>query len=99
MINEHTEKIINMIKTMSEKDKLRLAICLADSNMSSISYDKKEMLKMADSRLREIDEEYRTTYVNMRKCGSVLLTIAMITELPLEEPNKVVTYLVNSIKT
>ena len=42
---------------MSKKDKLRLVICLADSNMSSISYDKKEILKKADSKLREIDEE------------------------------------------
>jgi len=98
MINEHTGKMINMIKTMSEKDKLRLAICLADSNMSSISYDKKEMLKMADSRLREIDEEYRTTYVNMRKCVSVSLTTSMITELPLEEQNQIVMYLLNLLR-
>lgn len=99
MINEQTTKMIDLIRTISEKDKLRLAICLADSNMSSISYDKKEMLKKADSKLREIDEEYRTTYLNMRKYGSVLLTTAMITELPLEEQNKVVMFLTNSIKT
>ena len=79
MINEQTEKMIDVIKTMSEKNKLRLAICLADS------------------RLREIDEEYRTTYVNMAKYGTVLLTTAMITELPLEEQNKVVMFLINSI--
>ena len=90
--------MIDIIKAMNEKDKLRLAICLADSKMSSISYDKKEMLKKADSRLREIDEEYRTTYENMRKYGSVLLTTAMITELPLEEQNKVTMFLINSIK-
>ena len=79
-------------------NKLRLAICLADSNMSSISYDKKEILKKADSRLREIDEEYRTTYVNMAKYGTVLLTTAMITELSPEEQNKVTMFLINSIK-
>ena len=98
MISERAYKMIDVIKTMDEKDKLRLAICLADSSMSSISYDKKEMLKIADTRLREIDEEYRTTYVNMRKYGSVLLTTAMITELPLEEQNKVTMFLINSIK-
>ena len=97
MINEQTNKMIDVIKTMSEKDKLRLAICLADSSISSISYDKKEMLKTADTKLREIDEEYRTTYLNMRKYGTVLLTTAMITELPLEEQNKVVMFLTNSI--
>ncbi len=42
MINEQTNIIIDVIKTMSEKDKLRLAICLADSSMSAISYDKKK---------------------------------------------------------
>ena len=97
MINEQTNKMIDVIKTMSENDKLRLAICLSDSSMSSISYDKKEMLKKADSRLREIDEEYRTAYVNMTKYGTVLLTTAMVTELPLEEQNKVVMFLINSI--
>ena len=97
MINEQTIKLIDVIKAMSENDKLRLAICLADSSMSAISYDKKEMLKKADSKLREIDEEFRTSYVNMRKYDSVLLTTAMITELPLEEQNKVTMFLINSI--
>lgn len=98
MINEKTSRMINLIKTMSENDRLRVAICLADSNLSSINYDKREILKKADSRLREIDEEYKTTYVNMAKYGTVLLTSAMITELPLEEQNKVTMFLKNSIK-
>ena len=89
--------MIDVIKTMNEKDRLRLAICLADSNMSNISYDKKEMLAMADSRLREIDEEYRTKYVNMRKYGSVLHTTTMITELAPEEKNQIVLYLYNNV--
>ena len=97
MINEQTNKIIDIIKTMNEKDKLRLAICLADSNISNTIYDKKEILKKADSRLREIDEEYRTTIVNMAKYGIVLLTTAMITELALEEQNRITIYLYNSI--
>lgn len=97
MINEQTNKMIDVIRTMSEKDKLRLAICLADSSMSSISYDKKEMLKIADTRLREIDEEYRTTIVNMAKYGTILLTIAMIIELPLEEQNQIAMYLCNKM--
>ena len=66
--------------------------------MSSVSYDKKEILKKADSKLRGIDEEYRTIYVNMRKYGLVLLTTAMITELQLYEQNKVIMFLINSIK-
>ena len=98
MMNEKTIKIIDIIKTMSETDKLRLAISLADSHMSTVSYNKNTILKVADSKLRELDEEYRTTIVNMRKNSSVLLTTAMITELAPEEQNKVVMFLINSIK-
>lgn len=97
MISERINKIIDLIKTMSEKDKLRLAICLADSSTSSISYDKKEMLKTADTRLREIAEEYRTTIVNMAKYGTVLLTTAMITELAPEEQNQIMMYICNNL--
>lgn len=97
MINEQTNKMIDVIRIMSEKDKLRLAICLADSNMSSISYNKKEILKKADSRLREIDEEYRTTIVNMAKYGTALYTTAMITELSQEDQNQITMYLCNNI--
>lgn len=97
MISEKTNKMIDVIRTMSEKDKLRLAICLADSNMSSISYDKKEILKKADSKLREIDEEYRTTIVNMAKCDTTFFTTAMITELAPEEQNQIIMYLCNNI--
>ena len=56
-----------------------------------------EILKKADSRLREIDEEYRTTIINTSKYGTVLLTTAMITELSPEEQNQIVMYLCNNI--
>ena len=38
------------------------------------------------------------TNVNMAKYGTVLVTTDMITELPLEEQNKVVMFLINSIR-
>lgn len=97
MINEQTSKIIDIIKNMDEKDKLRLAIALCDSDFSNVNFDKKEILAKADSRLREIDEEYKNIIVNMAKHKTVLLTTAMITELALEAQNKVVIFLVNSI--
>lgn len=97
MINEQTNKIIDIIKNMNEKDKLMLAIAISDSNFSNVNFDKKEMLVKADSRLREIDEEYRATIVNMAKHKTVLLTTAMIIELAPEDQNKVVLFLINSI--
>ena len=53
-----------------------------------------EILARVDKRLREIDEEYRMTVINMTKYSSVLRTTTMITELVLEEQNKVVMFLV-----
>lgn len=80
---------------MNEKDKLRLAITLCGSNFSNINFDKKEISAKADSRLREIDEEYKNIIVNMAKHKTVLLTTAMITELAPEDQNKVIIFLLN----
>ena len=44
MINEQTNKIIDIIKTVDEKDKLRFAIALCDSVFSNVNFDKKEIL-------------------------------------------------------
>ena len=98
MINEQTNKIIEIIKTMDEKDKLRLAICMNDSIYTNISYDKNEMVKRFDKRLKEIDEEYRTTIVNFNKYKLVMYTMAKIMELEVEAQNKVALVLFNSIK-
>ena len=98
MTNEQTSKIIDIIKTMDEKDKLRLAICMNDSIYTNISYDKKEMVEKFDKRLKEIDEEYRTTIVNFSKYKLVMYTMAKIVELDSEKQNKVALVLFNSIK-
>lgn len=98
MINEQTNKIIDIIKTMDEKDQLRLAICMNDSIYTNIRYDKKEMVEKFDKRLKEIDEEYRTTIVNFSRYKLVMYTMTKITELEVEEQNKVALFLFNNIK-
>ena len=98
MINEQTDKIIYIIKTMDEKDKLRLAICMNNIIYTNISYDKNEMVERFDKRLKEINEEYRTTIVNFSKYKLVMYTMAKIMELEVEEQNKVALILFNSIK-
>ena len=98
MINEQTNKVIEIIKTMDEKDRLRLTICMNDRIYTNISYDKNEMVKKFDKRLKELDEEYRTTIVNFSKYKLVMYTMAKIMELEVEEQNKVVLILFNSIK-
>ena len=98
MINEQTNKVIEIIKTMDEKDRLRLAICMNDRIYTNISYDKNEMVKKFDKRLKELDEEYRTTIVNFSKYKLVMYTMAKIMELEAEEQNKIALVLFNSIK-
>lgn len=98
MINEQTNKIIEIIKTMDENDKLRLAKCMNDSIYTNISYDKKEMVEKFDKQLKDIDEEYRTTIVNFSKYELLMYTMAKIVELKSEKQNKVALVLFNSIK-
>ena len=90
--------IINIIKDMNIKDKLRLGICLTTSDWANILYNRNEIYKKFDIMLKEIDEEYRTTFINFEKYKVVMFTMAKIMEMETEEQNKVVLYLYNSIK-
>lgn len=53
------KEIIDYIKSMSEKDRLKLAIRLSETAYSNIDYDKKELFEKFDTRLKNLDEEYR----------------------------------------
>jgi len=98
MLNEQTYKVIEIIKNMDEKDKLRLAICMNYSIYTNICYDKNEMTQRFDKRLKELDDEYKTTIVNFSKYKLVMYTMAKIMELEVEEQNKIALILFNSIK-
>ena len=62
--NEKVKYLIDIIKDMDIKDKLRLGICLTTSDWANILYNKAEMYEKFDTMLKEIDEEYRTTLIN-----------------------------------
>ena len=64
MEENKVENVINIIKDMNIKDKLRLAICMNDSQWLTLDYDRKEMYNKFNTRLRKIDEEYRKTLIN-----------------------------------
>lgn len=95
------EFVVNMIKDMDIKDKLRLAINMSDSSLLSIKYDKKEMYNYFDNELREIDEEYRTTLINFAqtKYFNINFTMAKLIEMTSEEQNQVALFLFNCITT
>ena len=99
MEENKVENVIDIIKDMDIKDKLRLGICLTTSNWTNILYNKTEMYEKFDNMLKEIDEEYRTTLINFAKYKLVMYAMAKIMEMEQVERNKVALYLFNSIKS
>ena len=97
MKENKVENVINIIKGLDTKDKLRLGICLTTSDWANILYNKTEMHEKFDTMLKEIDEEYRTTLVNFAKYKIVMFTMAKIMELEQAERNKIVLYLFNCL--
>ena len=73
MVNDKIDRIIDVIRYMDEKDKLRLAICMNDSVYTNLKYDKKEMLDKFDKRLKEIEGDCRTSIVDFSKYKLVML--------------------------
>lgn len=97
MEENKVENVINIIKDMDIKDKLRLGICLTTSYGANILYDKTEMYEKFDTMLKEVDEEYRTTLINFVKYKLVMFTMAKIIEMKQTERNKIALYLFNCI--
>jgi ribosomal protein S4E len=98
MEENKVENVINIIKGMDKKDKLRLGICLTTSDWANILYNKTKMYEQFDTMLKEIDEEYRTTIINFSKYKLVMFTMAKIMEMEQVDRNKVALYLFNSVK-
>ena len=97
MEEDKVKNVINIIKDMNIKDKLRLGICLTTSDWANILYNKTEMYEKFDTMLKEVDEEYRTTLINLAKYKLVMFTMAKIMEMQEVERNKVALYLFNCI--
>ena len=97
MENEKVEYLINMINDMDIKDKLRLAICMSQSKWSGLIYNTKENYEKFDKKLKEIDEEYRTTLINFAKYKLVMFAMAKLMEMESIEQNQVALYLYNYV--
>ena len=100
MENEKVKYLINMINDMNLTNKLRLAICMNDSQWLTLDYNRKEMYNKFDTYLRKIDEEYRTTLINFgqRKYFIINFAMAKLMEMEQTDRNKVALYLFNIIK-
>ena len=94
MNNNRVNYLIDIINDMDIKDKLRLAIRVNETVYTNIDYDKMEMLEKFENKLKELDNEYgKYLYINQY----ILMVTAKISELPKEEQNQVVMYLINSL--
>ena len=98
MEEDKVKNVINIIKDMNIKDKLRLAICMTQSKLSGLIYNTKENYEKFDAMLKEVDEEYRTTLINFAKYKLVMFAMAKLMEMETTEQNKVAFYLFNNIK-
>ena len=98
MENENVKDLISMIDKMDIKDKLRLAICMSQDKWSGLKFNTKENYEKFDTMLKSIDEDYRTTNINMTKYFNIMFAEAKLMESPVEQQNQVALYLFNSIK-
>ena len=98
MESEKVKHLIDMINEMDIKDKLRLAICMSQSQWYGLIYNTKENYEKFDTMLKEVDEEYRTTLINFAKYKLVMFAMAKLMKMETTEQNKVELYLFNHIK-
>ena len=97
-INDKVKDVIDIIKNMDLKNKLRLGICMSSSAYTNLKYNKAHIHSIFDNRLKEIDNEYLTSYVNMRKYPTILFAMTKIMEMNYTEQNQVAMYLYNNIE-
>ena len=98
MENENVKNLIELIDKMDIKDKLRLAICMSQDKWSGLKFNTKENYEKFSNMLKSIDEENRTTNINMAKYFNVIFAEAKLMASPVEQQNQVALYLFNSIK-
>lgn len=94
---EKVNEVIEIINRMDIKDKLRLAICISQSEWLGLIYNTKENYDKFDTMLKELDEEYKITLVNFAKYKLVMLTMAKLIEMNNAEQNEIAMYLINNL--
>ncbi len=97
MENEKVKYLIDMMNDMDLINKLRLAICMSQDKWSGLRYNTKENYNKFNNMLKSLDEEYRTTHINMAKYKNIMFIEAKLMEIPTELQNQVALYLFNNI--
>ena len=97
IIDNKVKDVIAIIKNMDLKNKLRLGVCISSSAYTNLKYNKAHIHSAFDKKLKEIDNEYLTSYVNMRKYTTILVIMAKIMEMNNSQQNQIAMYLYNII--
>lgn len=97
IIDDKVKNVIDIIKNTDLKNKLRLGVCMSSSAYINLKYNKAHIYSIFNKRLKEIDSEYLTSYINMRKYPTVLFVMAKIMEMNYSEQNQVAMYVINTI--
>ena len=71
---------------------------MSSSAYTNLKYNKAHIHSIFDKRLKEIDNEYLASYVNIRKYPTLLFIMAKIMEMNSTEQNRIAMYLYNSIE-
>ena len=96
-INDKVKDVIDIIKNIYLKNRLRLGVCMSSSAYTNLKYNKAHIHNIFDKRLKEIDNEYLVSYINMRKYPTILFVMAKIMEMNNVEQNQIALYLFNEI--
>ena len=97
IIDGKVKDVIDIIKNMELKNKLRLGICMSSSAYINLKYNKAHIHSIFDKRLREIDNEYLLSYINMRKYPTILFIMSRLMEMNNVQQNQIALYPYNSI--
>ena len=97
IIDDKVTNLINIIKNMDLKNKLRFGVCISSSAYTNLKYNKAHIHSVFDRKLKEIDNEYLTSFVNMRKYPTILFAMAKIMEMNNNQQNQIALYLLNCI--
>lgn len=97
IIDDKVKNVIDIIKHMDAKNKLRLGLCMSSSAYTNLKYNKAHIHSMFDKKLKEIDNEYFASYVNMRKYPTILFVMSKIMEMNTIQQNRIALFLFNNI--
>ena len=71
---------------------------MSSSAYTNLKYNKAHVHSIFDKKLKEIDNEYLVSFVNIRKYPTILFVMAKIMEMNYNHQNQVLMYLYNNIK-